>query len=352
MKNKFLTLFTFLFIFMAVLSNAKAAQNVYFDTSGKAFYYGTDGKPYFYPENIPYNQLGLVYFDVNGKAYYYGTDGKPYFYPDTFPAHKTKAKNTENNSENKALKEETIEKVSDIIAGSTQNESETKVETEKEDTTQETDKEPKQSWYDKTMKKYHSYMEDLESKNKDCEQAVNKAHENRLKLKDDILIFDNIDVVDSDKRIVTFKNKNRVIDILEDGLVISQDKCFMNKKVVKSLQKSSMLSNNSLPLSAQLALGTMSATGTLIDEMCEEKEDEYIFITTSDMGHANNENMHKQKYIYERDDAYSYNDTHIRAYKETTHEVSDITYNKFLNNKDLKCCSNGKKVTVCNYDIF
>lgn len=319
MKNKILTLFTFLFIFcsMAVLNNVKAAQNVYFDTSGKAFYYGTDGKPYFYPDNFPVHQLRAN-------------------------------NNVENNSENKTSKEDIIEKVSDIITASTQNES----KTEKEDTTQETDKEPKQSWYDKTMKKYHSYMEDLESKNKDCEQAVNKAHKNRLNLKNDILIFDNIEVVDPDKRIVTFKNKNRVVDILEEGLIIAQDTCFMNKKVVKSLQKSSILSNNSLPLSAQLALGTMSATGSLIDEICEEKKDEYIFLITSDMGHANNENIRKQKYIYERNDTYSYNNTHIRAYKETTHEVSDITYNKFLDNKDLKCCSNGKKVTVCNYDIF
>ena len=188
-------------------------------------------------------------------------------------------------------------------------------------------------WANMPFKEYKEYKDRKKQENADCSKAIDLAYENRKKLNNDILIFDNVDVVNLDKKIDIFKNNSRVLDIVPEGLIISYDDCRLITNLGESLEEVS--SNGNIAV----------ATGRFMRKSCEEEK---IFIYAVETGYALNEKLRKQENIYERAGAFMYQDKPIKAYKEVQYKISIIEYKTYLENKDLKCCVKDKEAYSCN----
>ena len=168
------------------------------------------------------------------------------------------------------------------------------------------------------------------SPNEDCAQAVERAYQRRLEISNDYVIVypsHTVETVTLDKKINRYSMDGwYVTDFADNGLIIST-KC----------------------PDAAASMALFGGLGALAVASCEEQSK---FIYTKNTDYATDEAYGKHHLLHEKAGYYKYTTilgkTHsIPAEKELNISISEVEYKTYLRNKDLRCCINNDKISVC-----
>lgn len=168
------------------------------------------------------------------------------------------------------------------------------------------------------------------SPNEDCIQAVERAYQRRLEISNDyVMVYPShtVEVLTLDKKINRYsKDGWYVTDFANNGLIIST-KC----------------------PDAAASMALFGELGAFAASACKEKSK---FIYTKNTDYATDEVYGKHHLLHEKAGYYKYTTilgkTHsIPAEKELNISISEVEYKTYLRNKDLRCCINNDKISVC-----
>lgn len=168
------------------------------------------------------------------------------------------------------------------------------------------------------------------SPNEDCAQAVERAYQRRLEISNDyVMIYPShtVEAVSLDKKINRYSmNDWYVTDFANNGLIIST-KC----------------------PDAAASMALFGGLGALAASACKE---ESKFIYTKNTDYATDEVYGKHHLLHVKAGYYKYTTLlgktySIPAEKELDISISEVEYKTYLRNKDLRCCINNDKISVC-----
>ena len=217
-------------------------------------------------------------------------------------------------------------------------------------------------WVNKPMEKYQEYTQKKEQENADCKQAVEAAYKKRQELGEDIFILEADGVVSSNKKIMHYINNSRITAVVDEGIIIAGEESNVSQDVNTAIQI------GSLAFAGQ-GRGVLEALGINDGFVSQKKIDSLLKMWGIYNGHfiknsctadnvclyipgtdyAINERLHGN-IIYQRVGAYTYEGQPIKAYKSSGHNVSEIEYKTYLNNKDLECCVHDDEIKPCSKD--
>lgn len=168
------------------------------------------------------------------------------------------------------------------------------------------------------------------SPNEDCIQAVERAYQRRLEISNDyVMVYPShtVEALTLDKKINRYSMDGwYVTDFADNGLIIST-KC----------------------PDAAASMALFGELGAFAASACKE---ESKFIYTKNTDYATDEVYGKHHLLHEKAGYYKYTTilgkTHsIPAEKELNISISEVEYKTYLRNKDLRCCINNDKISVC-----
>lgn len=175
--------------------------------------------------------------------------------------------------------------------------------------------------YKDSILKVQNEKEELARKNeiadKDCQQAMGKAEKrsNELNNEETLLILDESITTNAENRTSNWSFCLKVIDYDRAGIIV-QSSCTFS------------------PL-ANIFLNPLIG--------CEEKN--YFIVTTDN--YADGECYKDWRYLHKDVGVYNWKGKRIRAFRKSNFKVSEIQYQTYLQNKNLRCCNNNGKIGVC-----